>query len=511
VQKRNSTKRCKRSTAKAASKRKVGDLHRRLRKPLKELGVTLIQGDSREKMAKMEENSVDAIICDPPYGLTDAKPGDVRKLLEHWLSGKDHHPARPGYGGKKWDSCVPSPQLWKEALRVLKPGGHLLAFGGSRTYHLTTLSLELAEFEIRDCIQWLYAQGKPASTNVGEALGLNKTARGSALKPSYEPIVVARKPLSEKTLEKNVAKSGTGALNIDACRIGGPDGRWPTNVGFEHALGCRRVGTKSITKAGQDRTVPRPGDETMDVYECVAGCPLAELEGQRKNSSRFFTVLSGEEDELDIPSFHFSSKASKSEREAGLAEAGFAPVLGKARTPGRDGKRQVARLNPHPTVKPAVKPQSIMRYLIRLFCPEGGVVLDPFNGSGSTGIAAALEGRRYIGIELDSTEGYLDVAAARIHHWATKNSQAVQQPSQATAPPAAASTSCPVSPSRGSARRLGRGRRSAPACLCGRREELRVSLPGVIAAPARPRPDRSRAPPLSRLRLPTGRGPCRWC
>jgi DNA modification methylase len=372
-------------------------------------GFEVLLGDCREMMATLEAESVHAIVTDPPYEL--------------------------GFMGKAWDSTgiAYDPEVWRQALRVLKPGGHLLAFSGSRTYHRMACAIEDAGFEIRDQIMWLYGSGFPKSHDVSKAIdreagavrevvGLRQTwsspyvghsndsglttdkwrdertsihdihitapatpaARewsgwGTALKPAHEPIVVARKPF-KGTVAQNVLAHGTGALNIDGCRVdGGPSGRWPANVmhdgsdevadGFpQQKSGSRSAGVrKGMGFHGAD------GD----------GGPA--IEGSSGSAARFFYV----------------PKASKSDREDGLRDAG----VGALRDAGRSMK---LRRNNHPTVKPT----ELMRYLCRLVTPEGGIVLDPFTGSGSTGRGAMLEGFRFLGIEMDP--GYREIAIARI-------------------------------------------------------------------------------------------------
>ncbi len=417
---------------------------------LAEHGVALMQGDSKERMAEMAKNSVDAIVTDPPYGLTDSL--DTQALLAHWLAGEEYEAPSSGFMNKDWDSCVPSPELWREAYRVLKPGAYLVAFAGSRTSDLTSISLRLAGFDVKDIIQWTYGQGMPHSTNIGEHFGLAKTAIGSGLKPAHEPIIVARKPQEKKlSLVKNTEKWGVGGLNIDAARVGdverqdGTQGRWPANVILSHGPDCQLLGEQRVpstahytavgggwfARYGQD--IPGRtnfnGSETAPKWSCAPGCPVAALEASGEGRSRYFEVFHGErEDELAIEpvlrgeasALCYSPKPGTSEREAGLASVGITGKLTKSMTPGVVEKVKKVRLNTHPTIKPAVEKASVMRWLIRLVCPTGGLVLDPFNGSGSTGIAAVLEKRDYIGIDLDETEGYLDITAARILHWAKK-------------------------------------------------------------------------------------------
>lgn len=344
-------------------------------------------------MARLPPSSVDAIVCDPPYGLSSKSPG-IKAIVKSWENKEPCKGPKRGYGGQEWDKTVPSPVLWEAALRVLKPGGFLLAFAAPRTRHLVAAGLEWAGLEIRDELAWIYSEGNP---NARE------------LVPAHEPIIVARKPLSEKTLRDNVKTHGTGRLCTDPRRVAGGD----------HSSASRRLKNVIISHAGDCSY--RAGR-----WECVPGCSVLYLENQKRGRSDCYPLTAGESavdlPELeavlrgDAPDFNYSAKP-RAEREEGLAAAGIQPRSGPSTTPGR---RSTKRLNPHLTVKPAAAPDSVMRWLVRLACPEGGVVMDPFNGSGSTGIAAVLEGRRYIGIDVDETEGYLEVAAARIAYFAVK-------------------------------------------------------------------------------------------
>jgi len=178
----------------------------------------------------LADDSIDAVVTDPPYGLS--KEPDMMEVMRHWMNGDDYIHSSKGFMGKTWDSFVPGPAIWKEVFRVLKPGGHLLAFFGSRTYDMGTLAIRLAGFEIRDQIMWVYGSGFPKSLDVSKAIQDADSAKqwdgwGTALKPANEPICVARKPLVG-TVATNVLTHGTGAINIDGCRIG-DEGRWPAN------------------------------------------------------------------------------------------------------------------------------------------------------------------------------------------------------------------------------------------------------------------------------------------
>jgi len=259
-------------------------------------------------------------------------------------------------------------ELGKGCLRVLKPGGHMLAFGSPRTVHRLARGVEDAGFEIRDELIWLYGTGMPKAHRL-------PGGRSTTLKPAYEPIVLARRPL-EGTTKETLATFGTGALNTDACKVAG---RHPANVLLSHEPDCR---------------------ESKCAPDCAAALVDAEADQRRRGTgprvapSRIF----------------YCPKVNRRERDAGCEHL---PEKDIGLFPRSDASKPkpLAR-NPHPTVKPL----KLMRWLVRLGCPSGGVVLDPTCGSGSTGAAALLEDRRFVGIELDPF--FMEIAAARIAHWA---------------------------------------------------------------------------------------------
>jgi site-specific DNA-methyltransferase (adenine-specific) len=191
---------------------------------LQEFLNKVIHGDCLEELKKLPDNSIDSVVTDPPYGLS--KEPDIVEVLTKWINDEPYNHGHKGFLGKSWDSFVPHPDIWKEVYRVLKPGGHILCFSGTRTQDLMTISLRLAGFEIRDVIEWIYFSGFPKSADIGKAL--NKRGKkdlslkwdgwGSGLKPSHEPIILCRKPI-EKTIVDNIEKYGTGGLNIDGCRV----------------------------------------------------------------------------------------------------------------------------------------------------------------------------------------------------------------------------------------------------------------------------------------------------
>lgn len=366
------------------------------------MSYQLIGGRCEHALKNLPDNSVDSIVTDPPYGI--------------------------GFMSNKWDYAVPTVEQWAECLRVLKPGGHLLAFGGSRTYHRLVVNIEDAGFEIRDQIMWIYGSGFPKSKNLdGEHKG-----KGTALKPAHEPIVMARKPLSATILD-NVTEYGTGALNIDLCRVpteemlaggsggllsdaldgktpaGGEwtqnnEGRWPANVIHD---GSDEVITAFPDAKGQQGKARNDGsDNGSRVYgalENTVSNPEPRTESAT-SAARFFYCAKVSKSDRDAGMNRFVA-ASASEMTGGRAEGSVGinnPRAGAGRTSGAK--------NTHPTVKPV----DLMRYLCRLVTPSGGTVLDPFMGSGSTGKAAIAEGFRFIGIEMDPD--HLVTAAARIGH-----------------------------------------------------------------------------------------------
>jgi DNA modification methylase len=327
----------------------------------------VVHGDCLVVMGGMDECSVDSIVTDPPYGLK--------------------------FMGKEWDHGVPGEPFWREALRVAKPGCMMLAFGGTRTFHRLTCAIEDAGWEIRDCLMWLYGSGFPKSLNVGKATGQDVwLGWGTALKPAWEPIILAMKPL-DGTFAHNAQTHGVAGLNVDGCRIGtkddlsggtcggvfgqrnsdgslkkaigsGDKGRWPANLVLDEEAGAMLDEQSGVSKSGV--AVRRNGNSGKGTF------PVQIAEG---------SADVGFNDTGGASRFFYCPKASKKDR-------------------GEDNK--------HPTVKPT----ALMRYLCRLVTPPGGIVLDPFCGSGSTGKAAKREGFRFIGIDKDKES--CEIARARI-------------------------------------------------------------------------------------------------
>lgn len=370
------------------------------------------------------DNSVDSIVTDPPYGLS--------------------------FMGKKWDYDVPSVEIWAECLRVLKPGGHLLSFAGTRTQHRMAVNIEDAGFEIRDMVSflydtsetaqtlieslspeqlklldatfgrdgmlaWTYGSGFPKSHNLdGEWHGW-----GTALKPALEPITVARKPF-KGTVATNVLAHGTGALNIDGCRVGNEE-RSYSPKGTSTNASMIRVPEHRLGTAGEEVTVTGRwpanlihdgSDEVLAAFPANAGAaaPVKGTEdsaastgsvtGKRARVKGAFHADSG-----SAARFFYCAKASRKERNEGLQDPGpqfqHGATLRKVENTDTKG-------NNHPTVKPT----DLMAYLCRLVTPPGGIVLDPFMGSGSTGKAAMRERFQFIGIEMD--QEYFRIAELRI-------------------------------------------------------------------------------------------------
>jgi DNA modification methylase len=356
----------------------------------------LILGDSLHKLKSLSADSVDAVVCDPPYGLS--------------------------FMGKKWDYDVPSVDLWREVFRVLKPGGHVLSFGGTRTYHRMVVNIEDAGFEIRDQVQWLYGSGFPKSHDISKGIdkqaGAERTEKiwvdayhdgksrveteskgyepgtdksslgngnsrtlpataaakqwqgwGTALKPANEPICLARKPPEKGlTVAENVLKWGTGAINVDASRIATED----------KIASCLnndiRHGKYNNGYRGKDRQdVYNPSPQGRWPANIILDETAAETMPiiQDESVSRYFYI----------------AKASKRERNAGMGD----------------------ETNGHPTIKPV----RLMEYLVRMITPPNGICLDPFMGSGTTGIACKNLGFEFIGIEL--SEEYFEIAEKRIN------------------------------------------------------------------------------------------------
>jgi DNA modification methylase len=324
---------------------------------------TIRQGDCLRILPQLPEASVDAVICDPPYAISFCGHSWDGSAIHHAVAATT--PERPRTPGEAYQAWT---ELWaRESLRVLKPGGHLVAFGAPRTFHRLSCGIENAGVQLRDMLIWLYGTGLPKSRRLAGG-------RGTALKPAYEPILLARKQ-PDGAVEANIQRHGLGALNIDACRTGG---RWPANVLLSHHRRCTTA-------------------------RCRSQCPARIIDK---------SAISTRDGRQPISRLFYCTKASRRERDAGCERLPrrTLDLLPNA----HHGKHPGPAANNHPTVKPL----ALMRWLIRLCSPQGGLVLDPFAGSGTTGAAAVLEHRRFLGIERDPE--YADVARARIAHWAAQ-------------------------------------------------------------------------------------------
>ena len=425
--------------------------------------MKLLLGDCIDKLKELDDNSVDSIVTDPPYGLS--------------------------FMGKKWDYDVPSQEIFEECLRVLKPGGYLLSFAGSRTYHTMAVRVEDAGFEIRDQIMWIYGSGFPKSMNIGKAMDkvqgnerevvgkkggkidFSKTKKGdtsfyetawdnkdyveleitkgnsewegwgTALKPAHEPIVMARKPLSEKTVVNNVLEWGTGGINIDESRIGTTtktnagkankeNNRIAANGGYvndvssqEHNYGRfpaniildKEAGRILDEQTGELSTVGSPKKiDNSKTSIFGAGVPGFQMYGDKGGASRFFycpkTSKTDRNEGLDEfeDKYYAAGNQAKAELKRGNVE--FNSNKGKGRDERHNHNQVGVSKNNHPTVKPT----DLMLYLIRLITPKGGTTLDPFMGSGSTGKAAVRGGFDFVGIEREKE--YMEIAEARIQY-----------------------------------------------------------------------------------------------
>jgi len=502
------------------------------------MDLKIINGNNIDILKTYPDNYFDAVVTDPPYGL--GKEPNAEVLMKDWIEHGYHEILGSGFMGKEWDAFVPQPVFWKEVYRVLKHGGHVLSFFGTRTYDWGVMSMRFAGFEVRDCIQWLYGSGFPKSHNISKALNKidgvefeekpsegvgfmkpnsedwNVTKNqliqkgessvnakqwdgwGTALKPANEPIVLARKPLEKGlSIAENILKWGVGGINIDASRIGlqkqddkdlriinrnirenqdgwgmqdnkadivqvlNENGRFPANIILTHHEDCECKGTKKVKGAiavrengasgfsgglykgaelGQNENfgyADKEGNETIENWDCHEDCPIRILDEQSGVSQSLSTkigftnpiednsffygmrnkVTVRHNDKGGASRFFYVAKASKSERNKGLndfeekePQHDFGTKLGLK----REDRIHTLKQNFHPTVKPI----KLMQYLVKMITPPNGIVLDPFCGSGTTGVACKLDGFSFVGLEQDPE--YTKIAEARIENYIDK-------------------------------------------------------------------------------------------
>ena len=394
--------------------------------------ISVHLGDNLPWLRSLPDNSVDSLVDDPPYGLS--KPPPIEELLSAWLEGDKYEHDSAGFMGRKWDSMVPGPVTWREVFRVLKPGAHGVVFAGQRTVDLLGISLRLAGFEVRDSCGWAYWNGFPKSMNVSKALDkmvgaerevvgakiyagghIQNTSTGvkpvgtfhqkpgtimadlpatpaarqwdgfgTALKPCIEPFLLIRKPLAEGTIARQVLATGTGALNIDGCRYPFGDKAWPGPQGKDDLSRPGNAFRGPILGDGKEgRTA---GSDIGRFPSNLYHCPKASTKERERGTA-------------SLPAMAGHDMVSRKEGSAGLDN----PRAGA-------GRKSSGRRNTHPTIKPV----RLMRWLCRLVTPPGGTILEPFMGSGTTGVAAHLEGFDCIGAEF--MPEYHAIAEARIAH-----------------------------------------------------------------------------------------------
>lgn len=436
------------------------------------MNYRLLQGDCLDTLRTLDDNSVDSIVTDPPYGLSDHRPGDVENCLRAWMAGDPYMTKRKGFMSKTWDSWVPGPEVWRECFRVLKPGGYILVFASTRTDDLMSMALRLAGFRKHPFLAWVFGSGFPKATNLSkqidkaagaerEVVGFDaakaaqQTAKAGtdsygdfagnsgaitapatdaarqwdgwfyglqALKPAMEPIQMFQKPHQGRMVD-NIAQYGTGALNIDGCRVA-TRGEQP-----------KGSGRKPLSYAGQNHRPYHDREPAPENVTPAAGRWPANVihDGSPEVVEQFPANAAGKG---SAARFFYCAKASKKDRNEGceglqsahtdrqnklhgaIQYRNICLACGRilknsvteccGATPERIPSERQKRANNHPTVKPC----SLMVYLCRLVTPPGGVVLDPFMGSGSTGKAALREGFQFIGIEREAE--YIAIAEQRL-------------------------------------------------------------------------------------------------
>jgi site-specific DNA-methyltransferase (adenine-specific) len=421
------------------------------------MNIDLRLGDCLEVLKTIPDNSIDSVVTDPPYGLgfmgkewdtfDKNQFGNIPdECSDENVYNKKGFKTLPRY---KTDGLYQFANDWaSECFRILKPGGHLLSFAGSRTYHKICMGIEDSGFEIRDQIMWVYGSGFPKSHNIGKAIDKiegnerevvgemkdgfkewaeyterdwkptdNKRTKGNSdwegwgtsLKPAHEPIVMARKPLAEKSIAENVLKHGTGGINIDGSRIGFRD-EADKESAKTHSAGGNGNGVynwnREIKNSGKDYETTEGRFPANIIFDEEAGQLLDEQSGKLNKQGKCKTDnKSGWQDE------YVDGKEVKAvERKLYLDTGGASRFFYQPKCSKKDANEGIDFTNTHPTKKPT----DLMRYLINLVTPPNGTILDPFMGSGSTGKAAVRCGVNFIGIEKE--QEYMDIAQARIEH-----------------------------------------------------------------------------------------------
>ena len=416
------------------------------------MSINVFNSDCLEWLRQQPDNSIDSIVTDPPYGLSNTKPAQVADVLAAWVTGDTEAvPAkRGGFMGKDWDSFVPPPAVWEECMRVLKPGGHMAVFAGARTQDLMGLSIRLAGFEIRDTLGWVYGSGMPKSHNISKAIDkaagaerevvgtrdtrkgnggtghdfLTESSRspvvditapatseakqwdgwGTALKPAIEPIILARKPL-DGTVANNVLAHGVGGLNIDACRVGNevrvnPPGS--TNPRVAMGDGWNPDAEPTIA------TGRFPANVLLDE---VAAAEMDKQSGNVNGVIGMKKVSGGHNFNVGEHTPQKFNKTSDQVKDSGGASRFFPVFKYQAKAPKRERpviEREDGSKIQHPTVKPV----ALMEWLVTLITPPNGVVLDPFAGTGTTLQAAHNKGFDVIGVEAE--EEYVNLIFKRL-------------------------------------------------------------------------------------------------